>query len=74
SKPDLSHHEALEYLSSNMAKRFDPEVVEVFCRLNSTGQTVNPDVNVVDGGECFRNGSESESKLEDAGYYVPARV
>jgi len=73
SKPDLSYSEALEYLRSNMAKRFDPDVVKIFCQLNSTGQTINPDAAEV-GGECLQIGAESGNKSEGSEHYFPAGV
>jgi hypothetical protein len=73
STPDLSHYEALEYLKSNMAKRFDPEVVKVFCQLNSAGQDIIPGI-IEEDGECLQIGPESEHKLESSDYYFSLEV
>jgi response regulator RpfG family c-di-GMP phosphodiesterase len=40
-KPDLTHNEAIEQLQSGAGKKFDPEVIRVFCRLKSIGQIHN---------------------------------
>jgi response regulator RpfG family c-di-GMP phosphodiesterase len=37
-KPNWTHNEAIERLQSAAGKKFDPEVVAVFCRLKSIGQ------------------------------------
>jgi response regulator RpfG family c-di-GMP phosphodiesterase len=37
-KPNLSHDEAITRLQSFAGKRFDPEIVKIFCKLKSNGQ------------------------------------
>ena len=47
-KPNWTHHEAIERLQAAAGKKFDPEVVRVFCQLQSVGQihhkTVEEDI------------------------------
>lgn len=72
-EPGLSYHEGLQYLKSSMAKRFDPDVVKVFCQIIPNGQTINPDV-YDEAGANLRSEHESENKLENSEHYIPIGI